>query len=333
MTGTRDPHAQRRLRDVEVRHQTGPCRAQEGLLAAWRRLTPMLRLRANRYFEQDPRGDAAAGRADDSVSALSADPVERQLEQQIRLVYDRLTGDADIQEDELRRGLEAAETYLAAHATRRRTVAEQLPPLMSDLVETPIRTRPPHGDAAVEHQARHRARAAWRWSRSSGCCSRRAGGNAMSDDAQPLLVLEDAEAHLHPTTLAAMWELVRTLPAQTILTTNSGELLAAIPLRYIRRIVTDGRGTQGLPDRRQPLLGGRPAADRLPRAHQARRGVLRPLLGPGGGRDRGLAAAGVRAAVRLQLPGRGHPVRGVRPERPQPRCCGWRTTSASSGTC
>ncbi len=66
----------------------------------------------------------------------------------------------------------------------------------------------------------------------------------MSDEAQPLLVLEDAEAHLHPTTLAAMWELVRTLPAQTILTTNSGELLAAIPLRYIRRIVTDGRGTR-----------------------------------------------------------------------------------------
>jgi putative ATP-dependent endonuclease of OLD family len=66
----------------------------------------------------------------------------------------------------------------------------------------------------------------------------------MSDDAQPLLVLEDAEAHLHPTTLAAMWEMVRSLPAQTILTTNSGELLAAIPLRYIRRIVTAGLGTR-----------------------------------------------------------------------------------------
>ena len=46
---------------------------QPGLLAEWRRLTPMLRLRANRYVEQDPRGTAAAaGRAD---VADATDPV------------------------------------------------------------------------------------------------------------------------------------------------------------------------------------------------------------------------------------------------------------------
>jgi putative ATP-dependent endonuclease of OLD family len=45
-------------------------------------------------------------------------------------------------------------------------------------------------------------------------------------------------------TLSAMWKLVSQLPAQRILTTNSGELLAGGPLRSIRRIVTDRFGTR-----------------------------------------------------------------------------------------
>ncbi len=87
---------------------------QPGLLAEWRRLTPMLRLRANRYVEQDPRGTAAAAAAGGADTADATDPVARQLEQQIRLIYDRLTGASDIQDDELRRGLDAAEAYLSA---------------------------------------------------------------------------------------------------------------------------------------------------------------------------------------------------------------------------
>ena len=78
-----------------------PQAPQEGLLAEWRRLTPMLRLRANRYFEPDPAGDAGGRAGRTSGAGRAADPVARQLEQQIRLVYDRLTGDADIQEDEV----------------------------------------------------------------------------------------------------------------------------------------------------------------------------------------------------------------------------------------
>jgi putative ATP-dependent endonuclease of the OLD family len=220
---------------------------QAGLLAEWRRLNPMLRLRANRYFEQDPRGDAAlttgsSGLAGDVVSGAGADPVARQLEQQIRLVYDRLTGDADLQEDEVRRGLEAAEVYLAAHGARQ-SAPESLPPLMNDLVETPIRTgrRTESLLSSIKHGSGTRGMALVAL---VGVLLEARRHHALSDEARPLLVLEDAEAHLHPTTLAAMWELVRTLPAQTILTTNSGELLAAVPLRYIRRIVTDAAGTR-----------------------------------------------------------------------------------------
>ena len=50
---------------------------QPGLLAEWRRLTPMLRLRANRYVEQDPRGAAAAAATGGAGVAAATDPVAR----------------------------------------------------------------------------------------------------------------------------------------------------------------------------------------------------------------------------------------------------------------
>jgi putative ATP-dependent endonuclease of OLD family len=55
--------------------------------------------------------------------------------------------------------------------------------------------------------------------------------------ARPLLILEDPEGRLHPTHLARAWSLMQKLPMQKILTTNSGELLAAVPLQSIRRLV------------------------------------------------------------------------------------------------
>lgn len=55
--------------------------------------------------------------------------------------------------------------------------------------------------------------------------------------ARPLLILEDPEGRLHPTHLARAWSLLQQLPMQKILTTNSGELLAAVPLQSIRRLV------------------------------------------------------------------------------------------------
>jgi len=216
--------------------------AQAGLLAEWRRLTPMLRLRANRYFEPGPRGDSGAIAAAEAPTPVAADPVARQLEQQIRLVYDRLAGDADIEEGELQRGLDAAEQYLALHASGRTTASSSLPLQMSDLAETPVRG--PRGElpfSAIKHGSGTRGMALVAL---VGVLLEARRYHTLTDDSQPLLVMEDVEAHLHPVTLAAMWELIRTLRAQRILTTNSGELLASVPLRYIRRIVTDHLGTR-----------------------------------------------------------------------------------------
>lgn len=214
-----------------------------GLLAEWRRLSPMLRLRANRYVEQDPRGDGAERSDAGTDTTVASDPVARQLEQQIRLVYDRLTGAADIGEDELHRGLEAAESYLAIRSPYRRAPVSQLPPLMSELAETPIQAgrRPDTLLSSIKQGTGTRGLALIAL---IGAILEARQRHAPDEEAQPLIVLEDVEAHLHPTTLAAMWRLIETLPTQKIVTTNSGELLAAVPLRSIRRIVTDCRGTR-----------------------------------------------------------------------------------------
>jgi putative ATP-dependent endonuclease of OLD family len=55
--------------------------------------------------------------------------------------------------------------------------------------------------------------------------------------AEPLWVIEDPEAHLHPMTLAATARLLDRIRWQKIVTTHSGELLATLPLAQVRRLV------------------------------------------------------------------------------------------------
>jgi putative ATP-dependent endonuclease of OLD family len=55
--------------------------------------------------------------------------------------------------------------------------------------------------------------------------------------ASPVLLVEDPEAHLHPTTLASLWGLFESMRFQRILTTNSSELLRVVPLHAVRRLV------------------------------------------------------------------------------------------------
>ncbi|SIO96431.1 ATP-dependent endonuclease [Vibrio spartinae] len=69
--------------------------------------------------------------------------------------------------------------------------------------------------------------------------------------ARPILIIEDPEGRLHPTHLARAWTILQLLPMQKILTTNSGELLAAVPLYSIRRLVrmTDRTKAMSVPDK------------------------------------------------------------------------------------
>lgn len=68
------------------------------------------------------------------------------------------------------------------------------------------------------------------------------GSDALPADAHPIIAIEEPEAHLHPILLASTWSVIEAIRAQTIVTTNSGELLSSVPMTHLRRLVkSDGR--------------------------------------------------------------------------------------------
>jgi len=71
--------------------------------------------------------------------------------------------------------------------------------------------------------------------------------------AQPILLLEDPETHLHPIQLATAWNLVEQLPAQKIVTTAHGELLGSLPMKALRRLVRRARHTEVFPHEPGPM--------------------------------------------------------------------------------
>jgi putative ATP-dependent endonuclease of OLD family len=68
------------------------------------------------------------------------------------------------------------------------------------------------------------------------------GPEALGEDCHPVISVEDPEVHLHPLMLNSLWGLIDRIPAQKILTTNCPDLLSAIPLRSLRRMVRSRRG-------------------------------------------------------------------------------------------
>ena len=56
------------------------------------------------------------------------------------------------------------------------------------------------------------------------------------EQAEPLLALEEPEAHLHPSAIKAAGQMLQTLSGQKIISTHSGDLLAGVPLSNIRRL-------------------------------------------------------------------------------------------------
>ena len=59
----------------------------------------------------------------------------------------------------------------------------------------------------------------------------------MHPGADPLWIIEEPEAHLHPITLTSMALFVRLIERQKIFTTYSGDLLSMLPLSHVRRLV------------------------------------------------------------------------------------------------
>lgn len=58
---------------------------------------------------------------------------------------------------------------------------------------------------------------------------------------EPILLIEEPEAHLHPSAVRLFWRFLEKMPGQKIITTHSGDIISSVPFSKIRRIV----GTTG----------------------------------------------------------------------------------------
>lgn len=57
---------------------------------------------------------------------------------------------------------------------------------------------------------------------------------------EPILALEEPEAHLHPCAIRSLWTSLRSLSGQILISTHSGDLLAEVPLSAVRRFHRSG---------------------------------------------------------------------------------------------
>ena len=78
----------------------------------------------------------------------------------------------------------------------------------------------------------------------------------LAEDTSPILALEEPEAHLHPSAIRAVTQLLQNLQGQKIITTHSGDLVSGVSLTSLRRLrrqegnitvhqVSDGNLTEG----------------------------------------------------------------------------------------
>ncbi len=62
--------------------------------------------------------------------------------------------------------------------------------------------------------------------------------------AEPIIAVEEPEAHLHPNAIRAVWQLLRDLPGQKIVATHSGDILSEVPVSRLRRMSRNGSDTK-----------------------------------------------------------------------------------------
>ena len=56
------------------------------------------------------------------------------------------------------------------------------------------------------------------------------------EHAEPLLAMEEPEAHLHPSAVKSVGEMLKQFSGQKLISTHSGDLMASVPLQKIRRL-------------------------------------------------------------------------------------------------
>jgi putative ATP-dependent endonuclease of OLD family len=194
-------------------------------LAALQVLNPLVWLRGGALVGAGPTATPAP------QDTLQAPPDIAQLVDEIDKHYQTmLSGDIHDVQGELQAGYQAARELLALRAIDTRTTRGLGQPLLAEVIGSQAsaesrRARAMHGTAAQQLGVFILTAALLRHFPS-----------VMVPGSQPLVVIEDPEAHLHLMTLASVWGLLESIQVQKIISTNSGTLLAAAPLHNVRRL-------------------------------------------------------------------------------------------------
>jgi putative ATP-dependent endonuclease of OLD family len=220
----------------EVRSPDGgrPSRDNAAVLAAVRCLNPLLWMRHGVLVESPARGAP-----EDTAPISPADALPAAAD--VLRSYERLVARATPSEDlEIESGYAAAERLLAQWAPdalarrpgARAAVAEILGRALEPAAAAPAAKARPAGSIAQKLGVFVLTARLFEQLRGTA-----------APGVRPIIAVEEPEAGLHPMTLASVWSLLERLDTQKIVTTHSGSLLAAAPLRSLRRLVRDADGT------------------------------------------------------------------------------------------
>ncbi len=64
------------------------------------------------------------------------------------------------------------------------------------------------------------------------------------ENAEPIVAIEEPEAHLHPNAVRSVWQLLQELPGQKIVATHSGDILSEVPMHQLRKLSRRNDNTQ-----------------------------------------------------------------------------------------
>ncbi|MBK9964633.1 MAG: DUF2813 domain-containing protein [Holophagales bacterium] len=222
-----------------------------GAFEAFRRRHPVLRVRFGRPARPAPAeipgasetpsavpGYDAAGRAA-SASAAEGE-VTRKLRRTVESAYRKFSGSWRPHPDELREPIEAARALAERWSERLQLPARAPGRAAEALAETPVSlgaTDPLRAEAREGAGTQSLALLML-----LGALLEAENGSPVDSGAESLVLIEEAEAHLHPVLAARIFRLIDRVPGQKVLTTNSGDLLASVPLHAIRRLCRSAAG-------------------------------------------------------------------------------------------
>lgn len=214
------------------------------LHAALRRLKPVLRLNSRELFAQPcPQGaapvTASSGAGAHVRESIDPDVIDRLVDLNAILIDPRLD-DTDIHARLVELGRTLTERHdLPTSSGSPDRLLEALSRRLAEATDLTRRGRQlrlgtsTHGLVMVLLVASVVAARTASAADSPGDTASDPVGDLLSE---PLLIIDDPEAHLHPTTLAFLGRVLRSVRAQKLVVTHSGDVLTSIDLHSIRRL-------------------------------------------------------------------------------------------------